>query len=198
MKYDESLMPSSDLAHYVGSGTNMEDFKQVGLKAVNKLEHLGGLRCTDHVLEVGCGIGRIAIPLVGFLSEGSYEGFDVVCHGIEWCQKVITPKHPQFRFQWVNLYNKTYNPESQTLASKYRFPYPDETFDFTFLTSVFTHLLPSDLQHYLSEIHRTLKSGGVCFFTAFLINDDVRRHLSTSQRPFQDVGGVLDSEPSST
>lgn len=188
MNYDESLIPNSDLAHYVGSGTDMENFKQIGLKAVDKLEHLGGLRSTDRVLEVGCGIGRIAIPLTGFLTEGSYEGFDVVRHGIEWCQQAITPKHPRFRFQWVDLYNQTYNPESQTPASEYRFPYPDETFDFTFLTSVFTHLLPSDVQHYFCEIRRTLKSGGICFFTAFLINDDVRHHLSTSQRPFQNVG----------
>ena len=34
----------------------------------------------DHrVLDIGCGTGRMAIPLTSFLSKkGSYEGFDIV------------------------------------------------------------------------------------------------------------------------
>lgn len=196
MSYDQSLIPDSDLAAYVGSGT-AENFKQIGLKAVHQLETLGGMRPTDHVLEVGCGIGRIAIPLIGFLTGGSYQGFDIVRHGIEWCQKAITSKHAHFQFQWVDLYNKTYNPAGKHQAADHRFPYPDQTFDFTFLTSVFTHMLPFDLQHYLGEIHRTLKKDGTCFFTAFLINEDARRRLPSSKRPFHKVGDYWSLNPAS-
>ena len=32
-------------------------------------------------------------------------------------------------------------------ASDYAFPYPDGNFDFTFLTSAFTHVLPRDVEH---------------------------------------------------
>lgn len=194
MNYDDSLMPSSDLAAYVGSGT-VENFKQIGLKALYQLETFGGLRHADHVLEVGCGIGRIAIPLTQYLSEGSYEGFDIVRHGIEWCQNTITRKYPNFQFQWVDLYNKAYNPASKRLSTDYQFPYPDNSFDFTFLTSVFTHMLPLDLQHYLSEIYRTLKEGGTCFFTTFLINDDARRRLPASKRPFHQAGDYWTLNP---
>ena len=195
MNYDESLMPSSELAHYVGSGTDMENFKNVGSVIVRYLEDLGGLRCTDKVLEVGCGIGRIAIPLTQFLSQGSYEGFDIVRQGIEWCQTTITPKYPKFRFDWADLYNKTYNPNGQYQADSYRFPYLGGQFDFVFLTSVFTHMLPLDLQHYLDEIGRVLKNGGTCFFTAFLINDEARHNMPTSKRQFHNLGDYWTISP---
>ena len=195
MNYDESLMPSSELAHYVGSGVDMENFKYVGLKAVDRLKNLGDLHPTDRVLEIGCGIGRIAIPLTRFLLQGSYEGFDIVRDGIEWCQNVITPKYPNFQFNWVDLYNNTYNPTSKCLAADYQFTYQDGEFNFIFLTSVFTHMLPLDLQHYLGEIHRTLKSGGICFFTTFLINPDVRQHRAVSKRHFHDAGDYWTLNP---
>jgi SAM-dependent methyltransferase len=194
--YDESLLPNSDLAVYVGSSTT-EDFKRIGIKAVRQLETLGELRRTDDVLEAGCGIGRIAIPLAHWLTDGSYQGFDIVRHGIEWCQTKITAKFPNFQFQWVDIYNKTYNPNGQYQATDFRFPYSDEAFDFIFLTSVFTHMLPLDFQHYLSEINRTLKNNGTCFFTTFLINDDVLQRLSTSKRPFHHVGDYWTLNPDS-
>jgi SAM-dependent methyltransferase len=189
MSYDESLVPSSELAGYVGSGTDMENFRIVGEAMLQWLVHLGGLRSSDKVLEVGCGIGRIAIPLTQYLQEGSYDGFDIVRHGIEWCQQKITAKYPQFRFLWADLYNKTYNPAGKQRAAQYRFPYADRCFDFVFLTSVFTHMLPADLQHYLAEINRVLKRGGTCFFTAYLIDEEARRHMGTSKRQFTEVGG---------
>ena len=188
MNYDESLLPSSELAHYVGSGTDMENFKLVGLNAVRQLETLGGLKPSDRVLEIGCGIERIAIPLTQFLTQGSYEGFDVVRHGIEWCENTITLKYPNFHFYWVDLYNKAYNPKSKFLASNYQFPYQVEEFEFIFLTSVFTHMLPLDLKHYINEISRILKKGGTCFFTVFLINPDARKYITISKRRFHNAG----------
>lgn len=36
-------------------------------------------------------------------------------------------------------------------------------------------MLPDDMEHYLSEISRTLKPGGRCFITYFLWNDEADR-----------------------
>jgi hypothetical protein len=69
---------------------------------------------------------------------GSYDGFDVVPSGVAWCQATITSRHPHFRFQHVDIYNKTY----------FRLPYADNTFDFAFLAPVFTHILPDDIENY--------------------------------------------------
>ncbi|HLP46601.1 MAG TPA: class I SAM-dependent methyltransferase, partial [Candidatus Kapabacteria bacterium] len=91
---------------------------------------------------------------------------------IRWCQKAITPRASHFHFQLADIYNSGYNPSGKLKALDYRFPYEDGAFDFVFLTSVFTHMLPADMEHYLAEIRRVLKSGGRCFGTYFLLNKE--------------------------
>jgi len=57
------------------------------------------------------------------------------------------------------------------MAKEYTFPFRDEDFDFIFLTSVFTHLLPEDTENYLHETARLLRWDGRGFFTFFLLNE---------------------------
>jgi SAM-dependent methyltransferase len=150
----------------VGGG----DFKAVGEEF---LEHFrdAGLRPGDDVLDMGCGVGRIAVPLTGFLDrEGSYEGFDVEPRAIAWCAENVATLHPNFGFTYANLYNQHYNPEADTKACDYRFPYADDSFDFVLATSLCTHLLPADMQHYLAEARRVVRRGGTLFVTFFLLN----------------------------
>jgi len=52
------------------------------------------------------------------------------------------------------------------------FPYESDTFDFIYLTSIFTHMLPKDMEQYFSEISRVLKKGGHCLITYFIMNDE--------------------------
>ena len=153
----------------VGGG----DFRKIGAEFLGHFRTLGGLKPTDRVLDVGCGIGRMAIPLTHFLSEqGSYEGFDVVPSGIEWCRAQITARYPNFQFRLADLRNPTYNPDGSGQAAGYRFPYDDGAFDFVFLASVFTHLMPEEVRRYLSECARVMRAGGTLFATYFLLNDE--------------------------
>src|SRR3954466_597973 len=63
------------------------DFVETGDEFLGHFIALGGLQPSDAVLDVGCGIGRMARPLAGYLSsEGSYDGFDVNRDGIGWCR----------------------------------------------------------------------------------------------------------------
>lgn len=153
---------------FIGDG----DFRKTGDEFFRYFVELGGLKPDSHVLDVGCGIGRMAVPLTRFLTSGSYEGFDIVPKGIKWCNRTITKKHPNFSFRLANIYNKTYNPKGDIAASEYRFPFADESFDLVFLTSVFTHMLPADVENYLSEIHRVLKKDGRGLVTHFLISEE--------------------------
>ncbi len=153
----------------VGSG----DFKKIGEDFLRYFIELGDLKPNERVLDVGCGIGRMAIPLTEYLDKrGSYEGFDIVAKGIDWCKKEISPKYPNFRFQLADVFNKNYRPQGQYKASGYRFPYENESFDLVFLVSVFTHMLPPDMNNYFSEIARVLKPGGRCLITFFLLNEE--------------------------
>jgi ubiquinone/menaquinone biosynthesis C-methylase UbiE len=169
---DDKMIPPKRL-DFVGGG----DFVSIGRETLMKMIELGGLKPEDRVLDVGCGVGRLAIPLTGYLSaQSTYEGFDIIAEGIKWCNKKIAPRFPNFHFQVANIYNKLYNPTGEYEASDYAFPYKNESFDFVFLTSIFTHMLTMDVQNYLSEISRVLKRGGRSFITYFIL-DDVSRSL---------------------
>lgn len=132
---------------------------------------LCGLKPNEKVLDVGCGIGRVACSLTTYLDrQGSYEGFDIVKEAIDWDNKMIASKFPNFHFRLADIYNKNYNPKGKCKPSEYKFPYENESFDFVFLISVFTHMLPQDMENYISEIVRVLKTGGRCLITFFLLN----------------------------
>lgn len=46
------------------------------------------------------------------------------------------------------------------------------------LGSVFTHMLPRDLENYLSEIVRVMQKGGRCAITYFLLNQESLRLIA--------------------
>jgi hypothetical protein len=71
----------------------------------------------------------------------------------------------------MDLYNKRYNPTGRHLTKDYTFPFQGKNFNFIFLTSVFTHLLPDDTKNYLQEIARLLHPDGRAFITFFLLNE---------------------------
>jgi SAM-dependent methyltransferase len=123
----------------------------------------------------------MAWPLTEYLTTGSYEGFDVIPELVKWCRENITPLHARFRFEHVDVANSFYHARGATRARQYHFPYEDTTFDFTFLTSVFTHMLMDDFRHYTGEIARTLKPGGAALMTFFLLNDESRRLKDTPE-----------------
>ena len=130
------------------------------------------------VLDIGCGIGRLAVPMSSFLSpEGRYDGFDIVKKGILWCQRHITPKYPHFHFTHVDLKNDLYNLGTCEEAKNFVFPYESNSFDVATLFSVFTHMMPDDVDNYLSEIARVLKSGGACIATFFMIDEAAEKQI---------------------
>ena len=167
LRENDPLVPPRRL-QFVGEG----DFAATGDEFLRHLVELAGLSPDARVLDVGCGIGRIARPLTRFLDErGSYEGFDVNPIGVGWCQ----PRYPaRFRFTLADLFNARYQPRGRHRAAEYRFPYDDDSFDVAVASSVLTHLLEDEAAHYLAEIARVLKPGGRALITFFLLDDESR------------------------
>ena len=175
---------------YTGSG----DFVKAGNWWRNFFVEQAGLQPSSRVLDVGSGIGRIARGLTDYLNfeneprqegtemtctyTGTYDGFDAIKLGVDWCTKNITSQHPHFRFKYVPLENDLYRNDGQN-AAQFTFPYPDDSFDFVILTSVFTHMLPDEVARYLSEIQRVMSKGGHCVATFFILDDATRQLLKT-------------------
>jgi ubiquinone/menaquinone biosynthesis C-methylase UbiE len=178
-KRDIILVPPEEL-HDVGSG----DFIQVGDDIFTLLVNIGNLKRDDRVLDVGSGKGRIARPLAQYLTTGTYHGFDIVESSIHWCQKAYGELYPNFHFYYSDVYNKMYNAKGNYQAHEYKFPFSDNSLSFIFLTSVFTHMLPLDMENYLAEISRVLQKNGTCFITFFLLNSDSQKSIDSQMSDF--------------
>ncbi|MCD9575621.1 class I SAM-dependent methyltransferase [Flavobacterium soyae] len=165
---------------FIGSG----DFLSQGKHHLELLKEYTSLQPDYSVLDVGCGIGRAAVPLTQYLStKGKYEGFDVVKKGIDWCRKNISKDFSNFNFQHISLNNDLYNLTNQK-AENFKFPYEDNSFDTVFLFSVFTHMQPKEVQNYLNEIYRVLKPDGKCLSTFFLYDDQNEEYISKENKGF--------------
>lgn len=152
---------------FTGSG----DFQSEGKRLFTRFKELGGLQPSHRVLDIGSGIGRVAVPLSHYLdTRGSYDGFDVIKMGVQWCQNHISKANPNFRFTYVPLGNDLYRSEGAD-ASNFTFPYPDGVFDFAVSNSVFTHMLPEEVQNYLEELYRVLRPGGRAYLSFFILNE---------------------------
>lgn len=165
----------------------LETFRTNGDEFMKIYRDVCGLRPNERMLDVGFGIGRKTIPLTRYFDDRAiYEGIDITRTGVDWCSQQITSRHPNFRFQQIDVYNKHYNPGGRYAASEYRFPFPDESFDFAMLGSVFTHMLPDGVRNYLSEIRRVLAPAGRCMISYFLLNDETRRLDAEGVKGFAD------------
>jgi SAM-dependent methyltransferase len=181
-------VPPRSLA-FVGGG----DFEAIGEEFFRYFVDLCGLVPTARVLDVGCGAGRMAMPLTRYLRDGgTYDGFDLLEEHVRWCREHVAARHPNFRFVEGDVRSPMYNPRGRFAPSEYRFPYGDASFDFVFLTSVVTHMLPDGVDRYLAEVARVSRPGATSLITWFLLDEEADRRIREGRSPTRfdhDLGG---------
>jgi len=173
------LLPTQEESTIIGSDS-ISHFVEIGHDFIGYLVDIARITPDSKILEIGSGIGRIFIPLTRYLSgKGSFDGVEPIERFVTASTERVTTKFPNFQFHFVDFSNDFYNPKGAVDPAKYRFQWPDASFDCVILVSVFTHVKTPVLENYLSEIARMLKPGGVLFATAFLLDHDVKRRMPT-------------------
>ena len=178
---------------FIGQG----DFLRIGAYYVDLFMARGWLQPHHTILDVGSGQGRLALPLTRVLSTGYYIGLEIVPGAVVWCQQAYRD-YPHFRFVHADVHNEYYNPGGRYRAAEYRFPCADASFDLIIALSVFTHMLPLDVRHYLQEIRRCLAPTGRAFLSVYSVDDAAReaiRARRTSRRWQVQPGGYYVVDP---
>jgi SAM-dependent methyltransferase len=161
-----------DLLNMTGGGT--DTFEQISKGHVNWLNEHVGINSSDNVLEIGCGIGRDAIPLTQILqNNGTYLGIDIIGRSIEWCSNNITPQYPNFKFVHFNVEDQLHNPDGLQKQKDIPLPIGDGQVDLIILWSVLTHLFEEDIIHYFREFSRVLKPNGLVVASCFVVDDNI-------------------------
>jgi SAM-dependent methyltransferase len=160
-----------DLLNMTGGGVS--DFDSIAFGHFEYLKKYIAILPTDNILEVGCGIGRDAIPLSKFLTTGSYKGIDIIGRSIQWCESNIGKKNKNFKFYHFDVKDKLHNPNGEKDLIDYKLPCEDSSIDKIFLWSVFTHMFERDIEIYLKEFQRVLKPSGRVLITCFIVDPSI-------------------------
>ncbi|MGB5253379.1 MAG: class I SAM-dependent methyltransferase [Sedimenticolaceae bacterium] len=181
---DDPIMPEERLAPRVSPAITRSVFRNMAVDSFRALLHLTNMTPSSRVFDVGSGLGRTAMPLTRYLTEGSYTGVDVMADLIEDSRDRISVRFPQFQFQHVDVYSGMYNDAADAQPKDLRFDFPDGHFDTIFLFSVFSHMFPDDVLTYLKEFRRLLRTGGIVLATFFLLTPRAEATIKAGKTKF--------------
>jgi SAM-dependent methyltransferase len=103
----DALLPPAHLRIYYYRTADPVAFARACASARTEvLSH--GLAPHHRVLDVGSGIGNLALGLKDFLTS-TYDGLEIHPEAVAWCQRAITPRYPAFRFHRADVASRAYN-----------------------------------------------------------------------------------------
>lgn len=117
-----------------------------------------------HVLDLGCGCGRLARWLLSGRRPERYVGTDLHAGMIEWCRNYLAAEG--FEYVHQDIANPRLNPNGTLRVASV----PKGTYDLVLAVSYFTHVLEDQADFYLDEIARVLAPQGTLFSTWFLFD----------------------------
>jgi len=127
-----------------------------------------GLRRESRLLDVGCGVGRLARRAVPFLDEGCYTGVDISTAALAHAEELAAKEG------WVERKPRFVLNGDLDL---------DGTFDMLWAHSVFTHLAPQYIEAIVRNAAQRLPVGARFLFTYKRINTMQRTGLKQFAYP---------------
>lgn len=132
----------------------------------------GWFHLDDDIVDLGCGCGRYAQSLrdhdfYGRRYSGTYTGVDIDREMLDWCSENFPAR--QFRFIASTHASDSYRGTG-TGATGIDLDIVDDSQDLVFSRSLFSHLLPTELEDYVSETARILRPGGFASMTFYSLD----------------------------
>lgn len=140
--------PGDELVYRVTGTVDRDRFYASGRQSAEEIERLLGLvdrpmQSFAQILDFGCGCARILLWLEKVASVSSLHGVDIDARAIRWIQENLP---------YVTA--RVNQPEPPL-------DYPDAFFDLVYNHSVFTHISEAHQDHWLQELRRVTKPGGI-------------------------------------
>lgn len=163
----------------------LEDWFAGGAEQATLARTLAEVRASSTVLEIGCGLGRMAFAFRRLIITGRYIGVDVVEEKIAFLRRTLGAQAANFAFIHLDAHNGFYNPAGHLTTTDIALPCDDCEVDAVVSMAVFTHLLPEHVDQYLAEITRVLRPGGRALLSCYLLD----RYDPEAERPPRYSGG---------
>ena len=128
------------------------------------------LPTSGSVLDLGCGYGRLAYALIRSGFKGDYLELDILPQHVLWLQNSLTPIRPKFKFHHLDAQSARYRPDGGVSATAVCLPALERKPDLFTVLSVFTHMYPAEVEHYIQIIAEAMSPTSVMYCTFFLIN----------------------------
>ncbi|MES2767131.1 MAG: class I SAM-dependent methyltransferase, partial [Bacteroidota bacterium] len=114
----------------------------------------------NNILDFGCGCGRM-IRHVKVLKSAKLFGCDYNSELIDWCKNNL---------HFAEFYKNELLPPLK---------YADNSMDFIYARSIFTHLDEATQKAWMAEFQRVLKRGGILYFTTH--GEQFLKHLKNDE-----------------
>ncbi len=184
-------LPEAQWTLQSGPFKSSQHFFDSSFQNFKELLYYTNLSPNQRVLDYGCGLGRLAIPMSAYLDpdNGSYCGVDTNAACIERNQRAFS-RYKNFRFEHTNIYSKMYNRKGGNIEELLKLDL-GKPFNLAFLFSVFTHVLSKDCDFLLEFLRAQLVEQGEIFSSWFLINDETQQGIEAglSGREFKHQHG---------
>lgn len=142
-----------------------------GFEYVSYLKLLTQLQPDAYLWDISCGCGLLELALETAQWPGRVLGTDIHKPSIQWAQRTITRRMPRYRFEHANIYNAAYWTAGTLSAAEWFKGFDGADFDVAIAKSLFTHMLPEELDLYLGQVAARLKPGGQALLTFFVLNE---------------------------
>ena len=165
--------PPLHLRRHVGGMS--AGFNGASYELVAYLRLLAQLRDGDRLWDLACGCGLLELALNDLGWQGQLIGSDIHKPSIDWAQKHLGTRFGGHKFIHMDIYSAAYYPKGKLNAQEWFDSFVEKDFDVVVAKSLFTHLLPEEVDIYLRGIADRLRIGGKALLTFFILNEEQQR-----------------------